>query len=195
MEQQQQAQMNPQGPVTYMAAPQPFQHPPQSNRIIITSVHVLVMAMSIIGMGFDFSLVRITGGMYHVSAAVATLLFIMAFFWSLAELIVRGKCNWKAGIHPGVHVVVCLVLSLFAAFIGATLATSAALICPNSDGWCKDKRVSPMVVGSPVVALLLAAVEFILFVVACADTLALIRRLRSVAIASRPYSDPPPQWW
>ncbi|KAF5128553.1 hypothetical protein E5D57_009494 [Metarhizium anisopliae] len=195
MQQQQQAQMNPQRPVTYMAAPQPFQHPPQSNRIIITSVHVLVMVMSIIGMAFDFSLVRITARVYRASAVVAALLFIMAFFWSLAELIVRGKCNWKAGIHPGVHVVVCLVLSLFAVFVGATLATFADLGCRNTSGWCDDRHVAPMVVGSPVLALLLAAVEFILFVVACADTLALIRRLRSVAIASGPYSAPPPQWW
>lgn len=59
MEQQQQAQTNPQGPVTYMAAPQPFQHPPQSNRRIITSVHVLVMVMSFIGMVLSF--IRATG--------------------------------------------------------------------------------------------------------------------------------------
>lgn len=110
----------------------------------------------------------------------------MAFFWSLAELIVRGKCNWKAGIHPGAHVVACLVLSLSAVFAGATLATFAALGCGNSRIKC-NQHVTPMIVGSPVLALLLAVVEFILFVVACADTLALIRRQGSVAISSRPY--------
>ncbi|KJK75340.1 hypothetical protein H634G_09358 [Metarhizium anisopliae BRIP 53293] len=172
MQQQQQAQMNPQRPVTYMAAPQPSQHPPQSNRRIPTSVHALVMVMSFIGM--VLSLVRVTWN--FLSAVVAGPVFAVAFFWNLAELIVRSKSKWKTGIHPGAHVVVCLFLWL-----------SALSLC--------DPNVKPMLVGSLVLALLLAPVEFILFVVACADTLALIGQQCSAAIASRPYSALPPQWW
>ncbi|KID84188.1 hypothetical protein MGU_08602 [Metarhizium guizhouense ARSEF 977] len=107
-----------------MAAPQPFQHPPQSNRRIITSVHVLVMVMSFIGMGFVFFLLGVEP--YYTPALSAGPVFAVAFFWSLVELIVRRKRGWKADIHPGAHVVVCLVLWLSAVGVGAQLATFAA---------------------------------------------------------------------
>ncbi|KAK8912786.1 hypothetical protein VCV18_012127 [Metarhizium anisopliae] len=186
MQQQQQAQMNPQRPVTYMAAPQPSQHPPQSNRRIPTSVHALVMVMSFIGM--VLSLVRVTWN--FLSAVVAGPVFAVAFFWNLAELIVRSKSKWKTGIHPGAHVVVCLFL-----WLSALSCKSASMSSNSTFRKLCDPNVKPMLVGSLVLALLLAPVEFILFVVACADTLALIGQQCSAAIASRPYSALPPQWW
>lgn len=59
--QQQQAPVNmPNGqqPVTYMTVPAPFQQPPESNKRKVTKdiLHVIVIIICIIGMGFAFSL-------------------------------------------------------------------------------------------------------------------------------------------
>ncbi|KAG8410353.1 hypothetical protein J3459_017163 [Metarhizium acridum] len=223
-QQQQQAQMNqpnPQQPVTYMTVPQPFQHPPQSSRRKIAKdiLHVLVMIVSIIGMGFAFSLLGKAMNRpyssrygyyydsfdYYLPAVSVGPVFAVAFLWSLVELIVRCSRNWKAGIHPGAHVGVCLCLWLGAVIVGALLAVfvaqpwyyeSCSSSSGSSDSYGSCSRYSdPMFVGSTVLALLLAAVEFILFVIACADTHVRNRWKRSVVIASTPYWAPPPQGW
>jgi hypothetical protein len=56
-QQQQQAQMG-QQPVTYMTVPQAFQQPPESNKRKISRdvMHVIVMIICILGIGFSFSL-------------------------------------------------------------------------------------------------------------------------------------------
>ncbi|KID61755.1 hypothetical protein MAN_08994, partial [Metarhizium hybridum] len=174
-----------------MAAPQPSQHPPQSNRRIPTSVHALVMVMSFIGM--VLSLLRVTWN--FLLAVAAGPVFAVAFSWNLAELIVRSKSKWKTGIHPSAHVVVCLFLWLSALSVGAFLCKSASMGSNSTFRKLCDPNVKPMLVGSIVLALLLAPVEFILFVVACANTLAIIGQQGSAAIALRPYSALLPQWW
>lgn len=59
-QQQQQMPMQQNGQqVTYMTVPQPFQQPPETNRRMITKdvFHVMILIMTIIGIGFSFSLI------------------------------------------------------------------------------------------------------------------------------------------
>ncbi|KID94601.1 hypothetical protein MAJ_09451, partial [Metarhizium majus ARSEF 297] len=95
------------------------------------------MVISILGMGFVFSLLGIASD--YVPAAAAGPVFALAFFWSVAELIVRDKGNWKA-VHPGARVLVCLVLWLSAV---STLET-AVRGAPRPHAASRRRRIPPL---------------------------------------------------
>ncbi|OAA35543.1 hypothetical protein NOR_07928 [Metarhizium rileyi] len=210
-----------QQPVTYMTVPPFLQQPPQSNRRRITKdiLHVIVLVVSIIGMGFSFSLLgravnrsyRSRTGYYYydddydnyLPAVTVGPIFAVAFLWSLVELIVRCARKWKAGIHPGAHVGVCLCIWLAALGVGALLAIFVTQpwyyeLCSRSSRSSRrscSRYQNSMFVGSTVLALLLAIFEFAIFAIACADTHVRNRWKRSVVVASTPYWAPPPQGW
>ncbi|OAQ59204.1 hypothetical protein VFPPC_14735 [Pochonia chlamydosporia 170] len=223
--QQQQAPVNmPNGqqPVTYMTVPAPFQQPPESNKRKVTKdiLHVIVIIICIIGMGFAFSLLGrspyrnySSSSRYYyyddfdryIPAMSAGPVFAVALVWSFVELIVRCSRNWKAGIHPGAHVGVCLCLWLGAVIVGSILAVYVTQ--PWDYGDCSSvsssssryerclRNQDPMMVGSTALVLILAFFEIVIFIIACTDTNIRNRWKRSVVIASTPYWAPPPQGW
>ncbi|KHN93750.1 uncharacterized protein MAM_08391 [Metarhizium album ARSEF 1941] len=219
-----QDQQNAQQAITYMTVPQPLRHPPESSRRKATKdiLHVTAMVMSIIGMGFAFSLLakavdrtlRTTRHGYsdnfndYLPAMSASPIFAASCLWSLVEMVVRCARSWKAGIHPGAHVGVCLCLWLAAVIAGALLAVLAAqpyddLGCDgdgdganaNASPCARRSDPDPVFVGTTVLALLLAAVELALFVMACADTHLRNRWRRTLVVASTPCWAPPPPGW
>lgn len=221
--QQAQAQMGQQTgqqPVTYMTVPQALQQPPESNKrkTAKDALHVVVMIACIIGMGFAFSLIGRSGYAnyssrygyyedfdYYIPAMSAGPIFGIALLWSLCELIVRCSRNWKSGIHPGAHVGVCLCLWLGAIIVGSILAVFVSQPwyssgCSSSSSSSSrysscNKYQDPMFIGSTVLVFIVAAVEIIIFIIACTDTNIRNRWKRSVVIASTPYWAPPPQGW
>ncbi|KAK2616683.1 hypothetical protein QQS21_000295 [Conoideocrella luteorostrata] len=210
-QQQMQGQNAPQQ-VTYLAVPHALQRQPEKNsrKIARDILHVLVLIISIIGIGFSFSLLaRSSSSLYsedydiYLPALSAGPVFILAFLWSLAELIVRCARKWKAGIHPGAHVGVCLCLWIGAVIVGSLLAAIADYDYYGTS--CREYRYStyrarrcrdgspPIFIGSTALVLLLALVEIVIFIIACVDTHIRNRWRRNIVIASTPYWAPPPQ--
>ncbi|KAG6010167.1 hypothetical protein E4U21_007644 [Claviceps maximensis] len=214
-------QNNTPGAVTYLTVPHPYQRPTESKSSKMSKyfLHGLILAMSVIGVGFAFSL--LATGMnadrfsdydyfnYYIPSLSAGPVFILAFLWSMTEIIVRCSRKWKAGIHPGAHVGVCLCLWMSAVIVGALLSLyisspyiySDCGVGTSSSGSSRTSyrhrecqlAASPLFVGVAVLTLLVACVEFVIFVLACVDTHLRKKWRRNLVIAPTPYWAPPPQ--
>ncbi|KAG5973440.1 hypothetical protein E4U55_000556 [Claviceps digitariae] len=209
---------NPTGAVTYMTVPYPPPQPTESKSSKLSKyiLHALILVMSVIGIGFAFSL--LTRGMksdrysdydyldYYIPSLSAGPIFILAFLWSLAEAVVRCSRHSKAGIHPGAHVGVCLCLWMSAVIVGALLAlyisspygyNDCDVSSSSSSSSYRNQGCQPtapaLFIGVGVLTLLVAGAELVLFIVACVDTHTRNRWKRNLVIASTPYWAPPPQ--
>jgi hypothetical protein len=132
---------------------------------------------------------------------------IACIIWALAEGITRIVRKFKAGIHPGAHVAVSLLIWLAAAWVVAL--EGAVLIAVNdseprrrrpssrydddypeldADSWFRGGRA--LAKAAAVFTLLLWLVQFILFVGACVDT----HKRRRAAYRPIVYYQPAPQW-
>ncbi|KAH6610045.1 hypothetical protein Trco_000065 [Trichoderma cornu-damae] len=113
----------------------------------------------------------------------------IALLWSLSEVITRAVRKLKAGIHPGAHVGVSLIIWLLSAIMTSSLAAYASLMPDDNDqdctylsydrngnlqtyNRCSDPARYPKskVIGVTVITGLLFALFFGLFIDACICT-------------------------
>lgn len=114
----------------------------------------------------------------------------LGLLWSLSEVITRAVRKFKAGIHPGAHVGMCLILWLLSAIMGGSLCAYVALDPSRDESDCTyssydsqgnlhtynecDEYVDPYprskILGTAVITCLLFALYFGLFVDACINT-------------------------
>ncbi|KAL7902756.1 hypothetical protein HDV63DRAFT_168144 [Trichoderma sp. SZMC 28014] len=109
-------------PVAY--APFPVQQafepprPPQNKvwEIIKLGLQSLSFVLAIVGVGLGFSTL---GYVFFIDTVViaAAPPCIIALLWSGAELITRAVRRFKAGIHPGAHVALSLIIFLVAVIL------------------------------------------------------------------------------
>ncbi|EGR52936.1 uncharacterized protein TRIREDRAFT_119806 [Trichoderma reesei QM6a] len=152
--------------------------------------HGVVVVLGAIGLGVSLSSLGGDEG-YGIGAAAAPGA-AACLAWSLAELITRAVRKWKAGIHPGAHVGICLILWLLTAIMGGSLSAFVALndvsdrdeencIVNTYDRYgnlhtydeCDDYYVHyprGKALGGAVITCMLFAIEFGLFVDACVRT-------------------------
>ncbi|POR33501.1 Uncharacterized protein TPAR_06283 [Tolypocladium paradoxum] len=154
-------------------------------RITKDVLHVLSVVLSIVGLGFGFSLLsygpRFDGA---VGAIAGCPIFVIALVWSVAEEITRWVRNWGHGIHPGAHVGVSLFLWLCCAVVGSLMSAFVGLSdfdcyydsydssyygssskCATSYGGSRGRFLAVVIL-----LLVLWLVHFIIFVGACIDT-------------------------
>ncbi|KZZ97733.1 hypothetical protein AAL_03697 [Moelleriella libera RCEF 2490] len=134
---------------TRSLAPQPMQRAnlpvphqlasePQARKSIRDVLHLLVLIVSAIGIGFSWSLLA-PGASRYLSGLVrlpigAGILFATAFLWSFAELIVRCMRRWKTGLPSAAHICVCLCI--FASSVGLSVLIFFQLYWNR----CDDKK-------------------------------------------------------
>ncbi|KAF4333332.1 hypothetical protein FBEOM_12845 [Fusarium beomiforme] len=112
---------------------------------------------------------------------------LTAMIWDIAEFATRFGRKWEAGIHPGAHVAISLLIWLGAAVVGGLESTFSAYydefdyldqdceydsdehryVCTSSD---KVSSKRPLFVALSVFTCLIWLWHFILFVGACIDT-------------------------
>ncbi|KAL6880812.1 hypothetical protein J3F83DRAFT_719905 [Trichoderma novae-zelandiae] len=152
--------------------------------------HGTVVVLGAIGLGVSLSSLGNDGSGAAAAAAPAAGLCLL---WSLAELITRAVRKFKAGIHPGAHVGICLILWLISAILGGSLCAFAAMNPGSRDQDDEDCIVSTYdsygnvrtynecddyylqyprgkVLGGAVITCMLFAIEFGLFVDGCVMT-------------------------
>ncbi|KAK5996773.1 hypothetical protein PT974_02115 [Cladobotryum mycophilum] len=150
-------------------------------------LHGLCVIMGIIGLATSLSLLNVDGGWIVVAGSFPSL--FLAIVWSLGELITRAFRKWKAGIHPGAHVGMCLVIWLAAIILGVLFSfvfgvsqlsnqcvydnTLDLYYNPNV-GSCSTADNLPhardIAIAASTFTCLIGIVYFILFVGACIDT-------------------------
>ncbi|KAL7944192.1 hypothetical protein V8C42DRAFT_345968 [Trichoderma barbatum] len=150
--------------------------------------HGAGILLGIIGLGL--SLASIQNG--NISGAIAAAPSSgLALVWSLAEVITRAVRKFKAGIHPGAHVGVCLILWMLSSVMGGILCTYVAITQDDSDcddihsyydsngnlhtysnGACQyaDRYPKGKILGAAVITCLLFGLYFGLFIDACINT-------------------------
>ncbi|KAF7562659.1 hypothetical protein G7046_g1463 [Stylonectria norvegica] len=169
-------------------------------------LHAIDILFCIIALATTFSLIG-KGGDYDFISLVCCPVLVVALIWDIAELITRCARKFKAGIHPGAHVALSLLIWMGAAIVGGIEATSAAYMdydyssnsnCENynndtheyedCDSSSSGSRPSMIVIATFTCLVWLA--HFILFILACIDT------SRRNAAARRPIMivNGPPYW-
>ncbi|TFB04965.1 hypothetical protein CCMA1212_003195 [Trichoderma ghanense] len=171
------------------AAPAPVES--AKGRYTRLGFHGTVVILGAIGLGVSLSSLGADDG-YGISAAAAPGAGL-CLAWSLAELITRAVRKWKAGIHPGAHVGICLILWLITAIMGGSLSAFVAMndvsrhqddedcIVSTYDSHgnlrtyneCDEDYVQyprGKALGGAVITCMLFAIEFGLFVDACVRT-------------------------
>ncbi|KAF9770338.1 hypothetical protein IL306_012149 [Fusarium sp. DS 682] len=160
---------------------------PETKAWMITklALHGIDIVCCIVGLG-------LTGALRHVEtlglvALGACPLFVVAMIWDIAEFATRFGRKWKAGIHPGAHVAISLLIWLSAAIVGGLESTFSAYysdfgyldedceydpderryVCTSSD---KVSSKRSLFVALSVFTCLIWLWHFILFVGACIDT-------------------------
>ncbi|CAM1507587.1 Fc.00g072280.m01.CDS01 [Cosmosporella sp. VM-42] len=178
---------------------QPYQPPPQqqytqqqqqpvevpTNKVwewTKLGLHIASIVLCTCGLAITFSLIG-HGGVGRVALACCPVL-ILALIWSIAELITRCVRKFKAGIHPGAHVALSLLIWLSLGTTGGIEATLVAVTGDRDYGsncWDYDTQdyvdcepafsgKRPQFVAVTVFTCLVFLVHFILFVGACIDT-------------------------
>ncbi|KAL6880813.1 hypothetical protein J3F83DRAFT_710683 [Trichoderma novae-zelandiae] len=203
----------------------PIQFPPQAFEtpkpapvraweLTKTASHVLSVLLAAAGVGLGFSTLNYK--YFYAIVLISTIPACMiALVWSLAELITRAARRFKAGIHPGAHVALSLIVFLLGvilpALFGPWLQDSwngdvdayrscsnvydpvyrrYVYLCTGDDGaarrqYARERRVA---MAAAVVTFVVAVIHFGLFVGACVDTDRVNR------VAKRPiYVVAPPQ--
>jgi hypothetical protein len=108
--------------------------------------------------------------------------------WSLAEVITRAVRKFKAGIHPGAHVGMCLIIWMISSITGGMLCTYVAVNPDEDDSDCvyqtynsqgmrtyndcapQDPYPRGKILGAAVITCLIFGLFFGLFVDACICT-------------------------
>ncbi|KAL7792132.1 hypothetical protein V8C37DRAFT_380855 [Trichoderma ceciliae] len=104
----------------YLGQQQAFEPPkPVPNKVWeITKMvfHTLSILLSAVGVGLSFSTLNYVYFTYTVAIGAAPACLI-ALVWSLAEMITRAARQFKAGIHPGAHIALSLIVFLVAVIL------------------------------------------------------------------------------
>ncbi|KAM0343379.1 hypothetical protein ACHAPU_008557 [Fusarium lateritium] len=149
------------------------------------ALHGISIVTCIIGLGLTGALRSVeTLGLIALGACP---IFVFALAWSIAEIATRFARKWKAGIHPGAHVAVSLLIWLGAAVVGGLESTLSSYyssfdyldedceydsnvrryVCTSNDN-VSSKRT--LFIALSVFTCLVWLWHFILFVGACIDT-------------------------
>ncbi|CAJ0550253.1 Ff.00g101830.m01.CDS01 [Fusarium sp. VM40] len=158
---------------------------PKAWMITKLTLHGLNILSCVIGLGLTGALRSVqTLGLIALGACP---IFVVAMIWSIAEILTRFGRKWKAGIHPGAHVAVSLLIWLGAAVVGGLESTLSSYyssfdyldedceydpdvrryVCTSSD---KVSSKRALFVALSVFTCLVWLWHFILFVGACIDT-------------------------
>ncbi|KAF7552661.1 hypothetical protein G7Z17_g4187 [Cylindrodendrum hubeiense] len=168
-------------------------------------LHAFDIICCIVAIGISFSFGTYSEGGY--AFVLCTPIFFLALVWDSAEIITWLLRKRKAGIHPGAHVGVSLIVWLGAAIVGGMQATFIALvISDNSDCWeyesqsyvsCASSYTggSGLFIAVAVFSCLVWLIHFTLFVCACMDTARRNRNRRIVTVVAPPYWGPMAQGW
>ncbi|KAF5020161.1 hypothetical protein F66182_7801 [Fusarium sp. NRRL 66182] len=147
------------------------------------TLHGLDILTCIIGLGLTIALTRV--GLLGLVALGACPLFVVALVWDIAELITRKVRKFEAGIHPGAHVAISLLIWLGAGALGGLESTLSAYTFDYLDRDCEydseeqtyectttDKYTSKraMFIALSVMTCMVWLWHFILFIGACIDT-------------------------
>ncbi|KAJ6437599.1 ATP-dependent DNA helicase PIF1 [Purpureocillium lavendulum] len=119
------------------------------------SLHILSFMLSIIGFGLALSLIRYNAISLPPLACGPVL--GVATLWSAAELITLACRKFMAGIHPGAHVGISLVLWLGGGGCGGWTMSEAPAYVSRST-------------AAAVLTLIVAFIHLVLFIGACVDT-------------------------
>ncbi|KAH6610046.1 hypothetical protein Trco_000066 [Trichoderma cornu-damae] len=194
----------------YPVPQQAFEAPkPEPNRgweITKMAMQTLSIVLSVTGVGLAFSTLNYTYFSYIVVIGTAPSC-IIALVWGLVEMIVRAVRKFKAGIHPGAHVALSLIISLAGIILTAifgpwfqdswndnydrgqgcvykydSLLGRYAYVCSSDERVMMRQfnRERSVAYAAAVITLIVAVIHFTLFVGACVDT------SKANAYASRP---------
>ncbi|KAM0257355.1 hypothetical protein ACHAQJ_004442 [Trichoderma viride] len=189
--------------IPYYAPQQAFEAPkPALNKaweIIKMVLQTLSVILAAVGIGLGFSTLNYVYFSYTVVIAAAPPC-IMALVWGLAEMLVRVVRKFKAGIHPGAHIALSLIIflvgviltSLFGPWFqdswngGAdsdencsyqfnSTTNNYVEVCNNdayddADAKRRFNHEKSIAYAAAVVTYIIAIIHFALFVGACVDT-------------------------
>ncbi|KAJ4252947.1 hypothetical protein NW762_010856 [Fusarium torreyae] len=159
---------------------------PEKKAWMITKMvlHGLDIITCIVGLGITGALQKVD--LLGLVALASCPLLVVAMIWDIAEFATRFGRKWKAGIHPGAHVALSLLIWLGAAVVGGIESTiSAAYSWDDLDESCSydpDARTydcnttdtysskRPLFIALSVFTCLVWLWHFVLFVGACIDT-------------------------
>ncbi|KPM42184.1 hypothetical protein AK830_g4391 [Neonectria ditissima] len=138
---------------------------------------------------------------------LCTPIFFLALIWDAAEIVTWLVRKRVAGIHPGAHVGVSLIIWLGAACIGGIQSAYVSLTAhDNDDDTCWDSgsqeyvdcqsSSSSALIAAAAFACLVWFLHFTLFVGACVDTAKRnAANRRRVVVVGPPYWGPMAQGW
>ncbi|KAF4976876.1 hypothetical protein FZEAL_6518 [Fusarium zealandicum] len=167
------------------------------------ALHGVSAICCIVGLGLTISL--FASAYSGLLGIIFCPVLVAALLWDISEIITRWVRKFKAGIHPGAHVAVSLLIWLGASITGSLEAVLISFDArddspscthdENDEYTCENSYSSRLskVIAVAVFTCLVWLCHFILFVFACMDTAkrnALTRQRITMVVNGPPYWGP-----